>query len=766
VGSLDGVRVLDFGQYIAGPLAAMLLADHGADVIHVDPPGGDRMNSPSNAIWNRGKRRITLDLHDPGDLDVARRLVAHSDVVIENFRPGVMAALGLGHDDVIATNRGLIYCSLPGFASDDPRAAVAAWEGVVEAAAGAYGWVRGPDGDEGHPVFSPVAVPSNFAAFLSAISVVMALSARDRDGGAGQRIEVPLYDAMFTAYGYRLQRVAGAVAPPGGLAAVAAGRRSGAFALFGPHQCQDKRWIYFHAGNKNVRDFIAAVGMTEAIEQPDARDRIRELFASQPAAHWEALGAEVRTEVVEFRSSAEWLKVDHARASKMVIEVDDATYGPMVQPGVQARLLTTPGAVRGPARKAGADTDAIRREAAVATPTADPTREPTPASMRPVLDGVKVLDLCIVLAGPTCGRTLAEFGADVIKIEAPGRDTDSAAAGAGSVGQTFNLDINRGKRSIVLDLKTAEGLEVFWRLVASADVVVENFRDGVAEALGIGYEAVRNRRPDIVYASLNMYGYEGPWQGRPGHEQLAQAATGMAVRYGGDGVPLLQHSGAINDYGTGLMGAYAVALALLHHNRTGEGQRVNTSLAYTACLLQALFAHEYAGKEWDEPKGQDASGWGPLQRLYRVADGWLFLGAPDDDGASLAAVEGLQDSAGLSDNELESFLEARLAEEPADVWQKRCATADVGVGAHALGRVPDLLDDPWARAHGLIVTRDHPGLGVVDTLGVTARLSRTPPAPGRPAPVVRGMDGREILDQCGLGSDIDRLVAAGGVHLP
>ena len=530
----------------------------------------------------------------------------------------------------------------------------------------------------------------------------------------------------------------------------------------------DGRWIYFHAGNKNVRDFVAAVGLTDAIEQPDARDRIRELFAGEPAAHWEALGAEVRTEVVEFRSSAEWLHVDHAMQSNMVIEIDDPTYGPMLQPGVQARLLATPGAVRGPARRAGVDGDAIRREAAATTATPappTPTAAATAGSSRPVLDGVKVLDLCIVLAGPTCGRTLAEFGADVIKIDAPGRDADSAA-GAGAVGQTFNLDINRGKRSIVLDLKTPEGLEVFWKLVADADVVVENFRDGVAEALGVGYEAVRSRRPDIVYASLNMYGYEGPWQGRPGHEQLAQAATGMAVRYGGDGIPLLQHSGAINDYGTGLMGAYAVALALLHRRATGEGQRVNTSLAYTACLLQALFAHDYAGKEWDEPTGQEALGWGPLQRLYRVADGWLFLGAPGDNGSALAAVEGLHDAAGLAGDDLATFLEARLAEEPADVWQKRCAMADAAVGAHVLGRVNDLLDDPWARAHGLVVTREHAGLGLVDTLGVTARLSRTPPTPGRPAPVTRGMHGREIIDECGLGPDIDRLVEAGGVHLP
>src|SRR5712691_2920498 len=120
--ALVGIRVIDFGQYIAGPLTAMLLADQGADVIHVDPPGGPVWETPANATWNRGKRSISLDLKQSGDLDVAQRLIASADVVIENFRPGVMDRLGLGPEASSASNPRLIYCALPGFASDDPRA--------------------------------------------------------------------------------------------------------------------------------------------------------------------------------------------------------------------------------------------------------------------------------------------------------------------------------------------------------------------------------------------------------------------------------------------------------------------------------------------------------------------------------------------------------------------------------------------------------------------------------------------------------------------
>ena len=227
-------------------------------------------------------------------------------------------------------------------------------------------------------------------------------------------------------------------------------------------------------------------------------------------------------------------------------------------------------------------------------------------------------------------RTLAEFGADVIKIDNPSR---------GEYVSSHN-DVNRGKRSLLLDLKSAAGREVFCRLLADADVVVQNYRAGKLARLGLSYEDVRQRKPDIIYASLNAFGHVGPWAERPGHEQFAQATTGMQCRFGGDGPPTLQPN-PINDYGTGFMGAYAVALALLHHRRTGEGQHVDTALAYTAMLHQSSFMQVYAGKRWDEPSGQDRLGSMPLHRAYRARDGWFFIGARQEDAPRLAAVDGL-----------------------------------------------------------------------------------------------------------------------------
>ena len=754
-GALDGVQVLDFGQYIAGPLAAMLMADQGADVVRIDPPGGPRMDTPANATWNRGKRRITLDLRAAEDVEIARGLIAGADVLVENFRPGVMDRLGLGPGPSRASNPGLIYLSLPGFAAAHPMAGVPAWEGVVGAAANLY--TR-----PGDPVFTAIPISSGYAALHASVATAMALVARDRDG-VGQQIEVPLYDATFTAIGYRAQRRHEATAmsdiPAVGMQ----------MPWFGPHLAADGRYVYFHIANKNAMDFIAAVGAAEWWDAPDAPARIAALFATRPAQQWEDLGSQVGTEMAVCTTSAQWLEHPHARQSGMVVEVDDPVLGRMVQPGVAVRLSRAPATVGAPARALDEDRAAVTarsRLAARSRLTEQPAATPpgpaqTAGHWQGALRGVKVLDLCIVLAGPTAARTLGEYGADVIKIDGPPRPAVIGPGGGDpQIGAAFNIEVNRGKRSIVLDLTTPAGLDIFWTLVQEADVVVENYRHGVVDRLGIGYEAVRARRPDIVYASLNAYGYTGPWAGRPGHEQLGQSVTGMSLRFGGDGAPVLQ-SVALNDFGTGLVGAYGIGLALLHRERTGEGQHVTGSLAQTACTLQSLFLHDFDGKVWDEPRGQDALGYGPLHRMYRAADGWLMLAAPASARDRLAAVPGLDAVAGLGDEALPAALAAALAAGTVAQWVRRLQ--DAGIGATALGAIRSMMDDPYATGRGLSLTREHEGLGLVQTTGPAPMLSGTPLRPGRPAPSP-GADSADIVAELGLGDRLGELIESGAVR--
>ncbi len=749
---LEGVRVIDFGQYIAGPLAGMLLADQGADVIHVDPPGGPMWETPANATWHRGKRSIILNLKEAGDLAIAKRLIESADVVIENFRPGVMDRLGLGPQAAMGVNPRVIYCSLPGFASDDPRSQVRAFEGVVGAATATY---RPADGNSDRPVYTGIPISSNYAAFQAVVSIIMALFARRRDG-LGQWIEVPLFDATFPSIGARAMRVHN----PAHIAPTSRGIWGGGF------ECADGRWVQFGgSGNQNFRHFVEAAGITawdqegltdieRIMREPELFDkhlhRARELFKTRTAQEWEDLVAKAGSECAVCRTSAEWFEHPHARDSQMVIEVDDPQHGKMLQPGINVRLSRTPGAVRWPAPRP----DQHRAEILVGIEARPPTT-PAPAmaeTLQAALEGVRVLDLCIILAGPTLGRTLAEFGADVIKIDNPARGGYVAS----------HNDVNRGKRSLLLDLKSEAGRDIFWRLLEDADVVAQNYRAGKLEKLGLSYEAVRRRKPDIIYASLNAFGHLGPWAQRPGHEQFAQAATGMQRRFGGDGRPMIQPN-PINDYGTGFMGAYAVALALLHRQRTSEGQHVDTALAYTAMMHQSPFMQSYAGKRWDEPHGQDMLGSGPLHRAYRARDGWFFIGARQDEVSRLATVDGLTGMASLHGEALEQRLAQRFADDTVASWVARLTRA--GIGAHRyIGDLEELMQDSWVRAHELSLTREHDEMGLVTTCGPAPRLSSTPIRVGRPAPKP-GSDGPAILAEIGLGDRVEALIDAGVIRV-
>ena len=732
-GVLDGVRVIDFGQYIAGPMAAMLLGDQGADVIRIDPPGGPRWNTPANATWNRNKRSIVLDLKKDAGRETARQLIAGADVVIENFRPGVMDRLGLGAVAMSAAgaNPRLIYCSLPGFGSDDPRARVRAWEGVVGAATGAY---RASHASKGRPVYTVIPYGSAYAAFLCAVTVAAALNARARSG-LGQRVEIPLFDATFTVVGAR------------GLLVNGRPEAEPEFNWSRQLPCKDGRWLMYVANNKRFEAFIKSIGMDRwrdaKLPPNELAQKFDEVMRTRTAKEWEDIIAEIGSEGVICHTSAEWLAHPQALESKIVADYDDPELGRFRGPGINARLSATPGSVRAPRPKTDAHRAEILTELAARRPAAPADAAAGGEALRSALQGVKVVDLCIVLAGPTCGRTLAEFGADVIKIDSPHTRT-----------VLRHNDINRAKRSVLIDLKTREGLEIFWKLVDRADVVLQNFRGGVAERLGIDYERVRARRPDIVYGSINTFGHIGPYAGRPGHEQIGQAVSGMQVRYGSAKPATAPF--AANDYGTGLMACYAVALALLHRRRTGQGQFVDSALAYTATMLQSALLQDYPGKQWDEPHGQEAMGSGPLDRLYQASDGWLFLaGRPEE----LAHCAELADLAGRSGADLERELEQRIRSRSVAAWVD--ALTKAGIGAHrVVASLVELMTDPLTQARGLAVTREHEGFGPITTTAPGVKLSHTPVIVGRPA-AKPGSDAASVLGEIGLAGELDRLIRDG-----
>ena len=369
------------------------------------------------------------------------------------------------------------------------------------------------------------------------------------------------------------------------------------------------------------------------------------------------------------------------------------------------------------------------------------------------LEGIRVVDLTQVLAGPTATRTLAEFGADVVKVNNPREE------GAGYRWQVhrYHTDVNRGKRTMLVDLKTPEGGEVLRRLIEGADVVMQNFRLGVAERLGIGYEQVKARRPDVVYGSVSFAGYGGPWERVPGYEPNAQAATGMAARMGGEAGPPGPQPFAPNDYATGLLGAFAIASALFHRQRGGEGQHVQTSLVAAATVLQAALIPAPGTSS-----GPETLGWSPLQRLYRASDGWFFLGAADSQRDRLAALDGVHGITGLNGRALETALQDCFAKRPAIEWVSELTAAEIG--AQRLVSAPALMSEPWAVAHGLSLTRADANGDAITTIGPPFRLSRTPVVPGALA-AKPGADGAAVLASLGMADRIDDLLAKRAIAL-
>jgi crotonobetainyl-CoA:carnitine CoA-transferase CaiB-like acyl-CoA transferase len=757
-GALSDIKIVEFGQYIPGPLLGMLLSDQGADVIKIERPGGDPgRKHEAFGTWNRGKRSIVLDLKTSNDLKIAQNICSQADVVIENYRPGVADRLGIGYEQLTLTNPGLIYCSLPGFGETSPYRNMQGWEQLVSSLTGVYNKVEGNEG----PLYTQLPLASTFAAIVAAVSTTMAIIERD-SSKQGQRIEVSLYSAMFTAIGRHLVQFHDN--PPVNM------REQLSLPMVRQYLCSDGRYVQNHGNYKRFvgqlmeaanhpsweQDAVDAFGKILTRETYDQwLDRFTKLFLSRSSKDWEDSIAKAGGACTISKTIDEWLVHKHPNEGEMIVSVEDPVLGVMKQPGTQVKLRKTPGSITGPAPTLGADKDSILNELAKNPPKSSLLEHKIENTLD-ILNGIKVLDLCIVLAGPTCGRTLAEYGADVIKIDDPSRPYDI----------TGNVDVNRGKKSILLDLKTKEGKEIFSNLVKDADVLVQNYRKGSLEKHGFGYEDLRKINPRLIYASLNAYGFDGPWADRPGWEQIAQATSGIQVRRGGRGEKPILLPYPANDYGTGMMGSYAVALALHERNKSGEGQQVDTGLCLTAGLLQSPFFLSYPGMNREELEGLGIKGENIFSRLYQSSDKWMFVRAEtlEDFNRALtsthdfSSIEELTNATLPISEPIVSYIETIFQSKPADYWIDSLVSEGVEVVLNT--SLEEIQETQWVRDQGLIIKRELPDRGNVDHLGSTALLSRTPMAIGRPSPVL-GADSISILTDLGYSKEeIETYIAA------
>ena len=396
--------------------------------------------------------------------------------------------------------------------------------------------------------------------------------------------------------------------------------------------------------------------------------------------------------------------------------------------------------------------------------------------MKQALEGLRVVDATQVMAGPFCTMLLGDLGADVIKVEPPGGDSTRAMAGSRGGESPGFWSINRNKRGIVLNLKDTRGAQVFRALAARADVLVENYRPGAMEALGLGYAEMRTLNPALIYASISGFGATGPYASRGGFDLVAQGMSGIMSVTGEAGRPPVKCGVPLTDLGAGLLALQAILAAYVHRLRTGEGQRIDTSLLEAGIALSVWESAQYfSGGGVPEPMGSAHRMFAPYQAI-RCADGYITMGAANtrmwERLASALDRPDLLDRPEYGNAEDRVRNRHRLAEEiekvtaarPRAYWLDRLEAGGIPCGP--ILDYAEVFADPHVRERGMVQEMDHPEGGRIRVVGPAVKLSETAACLRRPAPRL-GEHTAEVLREIGYpDAEIQELAASGVVALP
>ena len=375
------------------------------------------------------------------------------------------------------------------------------------------------------------------------------------------------------------------------------------------------------------------------------------------------------------------------------------------------------------------------------------------------LDGLCVLDVTQVMAGPFCAMILADLGATVIKVEPPAGDSTRQMPGfVGADSPSFNA-VNRGKRSIVLNLKSSEGREVFTRLARSSDILIENYRPGVMTTLGLDHAALAPLSPRLIYASISGYGQTGPQRGKGGFDLIAQGVSGIMSITGEPGGAPVKAGIPVTDLGAGLFALVGILAALEHRHRTGVGQQIDTALVDAGVALSVWEATEYfSGIGLPTALGSAHRMNAPYQAI-RCADGYITLGAANERlFRRLSEVLGhaeWSDDPAFADNAsrvrnreaLAARIESITVAQPCGHWLTLLETNDIPCGP--INDYGQVFADPQVLAREMVVETEHPTLGRLKTLGSPIKMSATPPDVCRRAPQL-GEHTDDVLAEAGL----------------
>lgn len=496
---------------------------------------------------------------------------------------------------------------------------------------------------------------------------------------------------------------------------------------------------------------------------------MKEVFLTKTAAEWERIFGEGLFPGAPQRWLKEWIADDHAKAAGLMIEVEDPILGRMIQPGPMAWLQESGEAMLTPQpRTWGRFPDALAKLSESKGPTLFAPTTNVPGGW---LDGVKVLDLCNVIAGPHSVAYLARFGAEVIKIDPakPLYDCWNTVI--------FGMSHMRGKQSALLNIGSPDGRVVFEELVRSVDIVVWNATDRQVKAMGLDAENLKALNPQAIFCQLDCFGgvRTGPRTDYLGYDDLVQSATGIMLRFGGSMQTPEEHAhvGTI-DVMCGFGAALGVAAALYQKSRTGIVGRPRTSLSALTGLAQIPFCYDYQGRRpFDEPAGRETRGYDAMSRLYQTASGdYLLLCASEADLPRFEKVEGLRGLPSMPASDREIYLAQAFMTAPAETWQQRLLQADIGVSLcenietirSRSARIADGRPGTDRGSYSFSIFPDHPSGHTVTQLDPFAIR----PAVGKVTAVAPaekyGASTRSVLKDLNYtDAEIDRLIASGTI---